>query len=78
MCVAAPGLVISIEPGRAAVRWGSRVQQVTSLFVPDVEVGDYVLVTGGTIIDRLEPDEARARLEMFEALGELLEEESGA
>ena len=54
------------------------MQQVTSLFVPDVEVGDYVLVTGGTIIDRLEPDEARARLEMFEALGELLEEESGA
>lgn len=77
MCVATPGQVVSIEPGRAEVRWGSRVQKVTSLFVPDLEVGDYVLVTGGAAVDRLDPEEAKARLEMFDALGEMLEGDSG-
>ena len=77
MCVASPGQVISVQSGWAEVQWGNRVIKVASLFVPDLAVGDYVLVTGGMIIDRLGAEEAIARLEMFEALGELLEDPSG-
>ena len=78
MCVAVPGRVISVEGDSAQVQWGSRVRQAITLFVPDIEVGEFVLVSGGAIVDRLDLDEANARLAVFDAVSELLEEHAGS
>ena len=68
MCMALIGEVIALEPEGALVQIGERTRQVATLVVPDVVVGDHVLVTGGLIVARLSPEEARLRRRMFDEL----------
>ena len=68
MCVAVPGLVVGVGPEGAAVQWGSRLRRASALLFPDLRVGEYVLVAGGMVVERLTPEEARARLALFDAL----------
>lgn len=63
MCLALPGLVISIEeagPGSvpATVRFGSVLREVDLMLVPEAEVGDHVIVHSGFAIRLLPPAEA--------------------
>jgi hydrogenase maturation factor len=43
------------------------------LLVPDVSVGEFVLVSAGMIVDRLSADEARERMGLFDQLLEVLD-----
>jgi hydrogenase maturation factor len=42
--------------------------------VPDIRVGEYVIVTGGMIVQRLSKEEAEQRLALFDQLLEVLDE----
>ena len=73
MCLGVPGQVVAIEPNALGmtmgkVDFGGIVRETCLAFVPEVELGDYVLVHVGFAMSRI--DEAHAR-DIFEALDEL-------
>ncbi len=78
MCLAVPGKILSkenvggVEIGR--VQFGAITRQVALGFVPEAEVGDYVMVHVGFAISRVDADEAQRTYEILEQLGALDEE----
>lgn len=73
MCLAVPGRVVAWidrQPhfASAAVEFGGVRRQVNMAFVPEAELGDYVLVHAGIAISRLDADEAA---KVFEVLHEV-------
>lgn len=77
MCVSVPGRVLSIEEAdgfrRGRISCGGLRKDVSLLYLPDVEIGDYVLVHVGFAISKVDADEARRTMDLFEGLG-LLDE----
>ncbi|BDH05962.1 MULTISPECIES: HypC/HybG/HupF family hydrogenase formation chaperone [Streptomyces] len=80
MCLAVPGKVVAIDDGAdpltGLVDFGGVQKQACLEYLPDVKVGEYVIVHVGFALQRLDEESARASLELFEQLG-LLEEEFG-
>jgi hydrogenase expression/formation protein HypC len=80
MCLAVPGCVVSIanvdETLMAEVDFGTVRKQVCVEYVPDVKIGEYVVVHVGFAIQRLDEQSAQQTLTNFEQLG-ILEEEFG-
>lgn len=73
MCLAVPGKVLSVTGDDPVLRcgrvdFGGIVKDVNLAFVPEVVVGDYVLVHVGVAITRVDEDEARR---VFEHLQEI-------
>ena len=58
MCLTAPARVLSVEAGGATVLLGGRERRASTLVVPEVGVGDLVIVAAGTILERIDPLEA--------------------
>ena len=81
MCLAVPGRVESVfaESGTtmAQVDFGGVRQKVCLAYLPDIEVGEYVIVHVGFAIQRLDEASAKETLATFERLG-LLDEEFAA
>jgi hydrogenase expression/formation protein HypC len=75
MCLAVPGRVIAIEGDEelrtARVDFGGVTREASLCFVPETEVGDYVLVHVGFAITRVDEDVARETLEALRAIDEL-------
>jgi hydrogenase expression/formation protein HypC len=67
MCVTWPAQVVAIDPQGATVDTEGRRRRASTVVVPDVAVGDWVLVGMGTILLRLDPEVA---MEMRGALRE--------
>jgi hydrogenase expression/formation protein HypC len=65
MCRAAPAQVTRIEGDVAWISVDGRTVLVSLAAVEHVEVSDYVLHHAGMVIERLEPDEALAVLEVL-------------
>jgi hydrogenase expression/formation protein HypC len=78
MCLAIPGRVLSIETENeiriGRVQFSGVVQAVALDFVPEVVVGDFVMVHVGFAISRVDEEEAEATLHALELMG-LLEAE---
>jgi hydrogenase assembly chaperone HypC/HupF len=62
----APGRVVSVDGQECEVRTGSRTDRVSMMLEPDLRVGDWVLVNTGTVVRRLDEDQAA---EMTRAVG---------
>ncbi len=60
MCLGFPGRVVAVDGGGAVVDVEGRRRRASTLLVPEVAIGDWVYVTAGTIIDRIDPAEAEA------------------
>lgn len=58
MCLTLPAQVRSVDGATATVEMGGRLHEVMTILQPDVVVGDWVTVSAGTILERLDPDEA--------------------
>ena len=68
MCLAVPMRVVEMEGPIAQVEEGG-VRRVARVDLIDgVKVGDYVIVHAGIAIERLEPEEARETLRLFEEM----------
>ncbi len=66
MCLAIPGQVESIDGETAVVDIvGNRVRAMTAL-VPEVRVGDWVLVHAGLAVTVLAEEEARETLDLIQ------------
>jgi hydrogenase expression/formation protein HypC len=78
VCLAIPGKIVEIQDveglraGR--VEFGGIVRQVSLHFVPEADVGDYVMVHVGFAISRIEAEEAERTFELLEELGVLGDE----
>jgi hydrogenase assembly chaperone HypC/HupF len=59
MCISYPGRVLQVIAGDAIVETAGRRRHATTLLLPDVAVGDWVIVGGGAILRRLDPAGAR-------------------
>ena len=79
MCLAIPGKVESITSNEdvlfshAKVSFGGVTKDVNVSMVPDVKVGDYVLVHVGVAISVVDEEEARQTFEYLKQIGELSE-----
>lgn len=80
MCLAVPGRVLSVTEKdgttMADVDFGGLRKEVCLAYIPDIEVGEYVIVHVGFAIQRLDEKSAQETLANFEKLG-ILEEEFG-
>ncbi len=80
MCLAVPGRVLSVEDQdgttMAQVDFGGVRKQVCLAYIPDIAVGEYVIVHVGFAIQRLDEASAQQTLANFERMG-ILEEEFG-
>lgn len=69
MCAAIPALVVEIVSlDRAVVEQGQVRREVNILPVPDVAVGEYVLLNLGVAVQKLTEAEALAVLELWEQI----------
>jgi len=76
MCLAVPGKVIEVRPNELGVTmgtvgFGGIRKEVCLAYVPEVRVGDYVIVHVGFAIHTIDDDEAQAVFRTLRELGEL-------
>ena len=76
MCQAIPRRVLRIEGERVEVDYDGRPTWVGALAVPDLAIGEYVVVYAGQALERMPTDEAEALLQFYADLEGLLEEAS--
>lgn len=60
MCIAFPGTVVAVDELGATVDQEGRLRRASTLLIPDIAPGDHVFVAAGSIIQRLDPDEAES------------------
>ncbi|MCR4433079.1 MAG: HypC/HybG/HupF family hydrogenase formation chaperone [Coprothermobacterota bacterium] len=65
MCLGIPVKIVEIKDQEALVEVGGLKQTIRTDFVPEAQVGDYVIVHAGFAISVLEEEEARETLELL-------------
>jgi len=76
MCLAVPVKVLKIDGQKALVELGGLARQASIMLVPDVKVGDYVLLHAGFVIQKLDEREAEETLRLFAEIAEGMEDSS--
>jgi hydrogenase expression/formation protein HypC len=78
MCLAIPGKVLECDESSGVregrVQFAGIVRRVRLDFVPEAQVGDYVVVHVGFAISRLDTEEAERTLALLSEMGALTEE----
>ncbi len=67
MCLAIPARVLSIDGARAILDIRGR-EVLADASLVTVSPGDYVLVSAGLIVQRMEPEEAEERLQLLSSM----------
>ena len=78
MCLGVPGKVLSIEPNSVGmtmgkVSFGGVAKEVCLAYVPEAEIGDYVIVHAGFALNKLDEEEAMEVFELLKQMGEIEE-----
>lgn len=73
MCLAVPGQILTIQQTEplfktGQVSFGGVVREVNLAYVPDAQVGDYVIVHVGFALSILDPQEAARTLDAIAQL----------
>jgi hydrogenase expression/formation protein HypC len=80
MCLAIPGRITQIDDTQfmrmGKVDFGGVVRDVSLAYLPDIQVGDYVIVHTGFAISRLDEADARETLQLLAEMGLVAGEES--
>jgi hydrogenase expression/formation protein HypC len=75
MCLAIPGKVLEINatvsPIIGKVSFGGIKKEICLELVPEVKIGDYVIVHVGFAISMMDEEEAQETLNMIEQMNEL-------
>ena len=78
MCLAVPGMILEVEQQASnrlgTIQFGGIKRQAYLDFVPEANVGDYVIVHVGFAISRVDAEEARRTYDILEKMGLLAEE----
>jgi len=70
MCVAVPSQVVQVEEGKGVVDVAGARRKVSLMLVPEVRVGDYVIVHAGFAIKRIDEEEAQETLRILREIAE--------
>lgn len=78
MCLAVPGKILSVHSAQPLMRlgrvnFGGVVKEVNLAFVPEAQVGHYVIVHVGFAISIVDEQEAARVFEYLQSMGELPE-----
>jgi hydrogenase expression/formation protein HypC len=70
MCLAVPGMIERVDaedinPRMADVNFGGVKRQVCIDFLPDVKIGEYVIVHVGFALEKINKEEAEEQLKIF-------------
>ncbi len=76
MCQAIPRRVLRVDEQRIEVDYDGRPTWISALALPDLQVGEYVIVYAGQALERMPTDEAEELLAFYASLEDLLEEAS--
>ena len=80
MCLAIPGKILTTEERNGcrtgSIRFGGITRQAYLDFVPEAQIGDYVMVHVGFAISKVDAEEAARTYQALETLG-LIESELG-
>jgi hydrogenase expression/formation protein HypC len=81
MCLAVPGKVVSIigdQPlmKKGRVSFGGVIKEVSLAYVPNVEVGNYVIVHVGFALSILDEEAAQKSLAEFKEIETILQSDS--
>ena len=81
MCLAVPGKVLSLTDATSLMRlgkvsFGGVVKDVSLAYVPEAQVGDYVIVHVGFALQRIDEEEARRVFAFLEGMDQLDELEA--
>jgi hydrogenase expression/formation protein HypC len=81
MCLGVPGKILSVEQNAMGmamgkVSFGGVTKEVCLAYLPDVGVGEYVIVHVGFAISRISEAEAQETFKLLQQLGELGELET--
>ena len=76
MCLAIPGKVVSISGDDPLTRMGridfsGVVKQASLAYVPEVNIGDYVIVHVGFALSKVDEEEAQKVFQYLNQIGEL-------
>ncbi|MBN1759691.1 MAG: HypC/HybG/HupF family hydrogenase formation chaperone [Chitinispirillaceae bacterium] len=74
MCLGIPGKVVWLREDRAGVDFGDVVVEAGTHIVEDLSVGDFVLVHSGYILEKLDLEEAKKTLAIFDELARVQQE----
>lgn len=74
MCVAYPGQVLEVIGEMALVETDHRRRRASLALVPEVVVGDWVIVSAGTVLEIVESTEA---MEILALLNQMQAQEGG-
>lgn len=78
MCLGVPGKIVSIAPDPTGltmgkISFGGILKEVCLAYVPEAQVGDYVVVHVGFAISRIDESEAAQVFEYLREMNELAE-----
>lgn len=78
MCLAVPGKIVSLRGDDPLIRtgkvsFGGIVKEVSLAYVPEAQIGDYVIVHVGFAISTLDEAEAHRVFEYLKQMDELME-----
>lgn len=76
MCLGVPGKVLSVETNplgimMGKVSFGGVAKEVCLAYVPDVQVGNYVIVHAGFALNKLNEAEAMEVFALLQEMGDL-------
>jgi hydrogenase expression/formation protein HypC len=82
MCLAIPGKVISVMDGdpiwrTGKVDFGGIIKEVSLAYVPEVKIGEYVIVHVGFALSKLDENEASKVFQYLKEMDELSELKEG-
>ena len=82
MCLAIPGKIVAEEQRNSLrigrVQFGGIVREANLDFVPEAQLGDYVMVHVGFAISRVDKEEAERTYQALEQMGVLRDELAAA
>ena len=78
MCLGVPGKILSLEPNAIGmmmgkVSFGGVAKEVCLAYVPEAQVGEYVIVHAGFALNTMNEEEANEVFELLRQMGELNE-----
>lgn len=68
MCLSVPGKVVKIQENVGTVEIGSIKREIFLHLVPEVTIGDYILIHAGCAIETIDEEEANKTLELIREL----------
>ncbi|MEW5914465.1 MAG: HypC/HybG/HupF family hydrogenase formation chaperone [Thermodesulfobacteriota bacterium] len=75
MCLAIPARIIRLGDDLATVEVGGVQRTVSTLMVPELQVGDYIITHAGFALHRVDEQEAQASIELLRDLTNMVPQE---